>query len=116
MASSTRPAFSIALTAPPARQCGWRELGVRGAALDDERRRTVPRQATQTSKDVGSVTMPASARTPWATAAIPPAPEDSSSVTVQTSSSPASRSRPPSTSAASTIAATPPFMSQAPRP
>ncbi len=76
-----------------------------------------PRHATHTSNAVGSVTMPASARTPWRTAAMPPAPEDSSSVTVQTTTSPASRTpRPASTSAAKTMQPTPPFMSHAPRP
>ena len=76
-----------------------------------------PRHATQTSNAVGSVTMPASARTPWRTAAMPPAPEDSSSVTVQTTTSPASRTpRLASTSAAKTMHPTPPFMSHAPRP
>ena len=49
-----------------------------------------PRHATHTSNAVGSVTMPASALTPWRTAARPPAPDDSSSVTVLTIRSPCS--------------------------
>ena len=38
MASSTVCAFSIALTAPPSRQCGWQQLGVARAPLDRDRR------------------------------------------------------------------------------
>ena len=49
-----------------------------------------PRQATQVRKSVGSVTIPASARSPRRTSAVPPAPEDSSSVLVATIRSPAS--------------------------
>ena len=49
-----------------------------------------PRQATHASKPVGSGMRPASARTPRATAAIRPRRSASSSVTVQTTSSPAS--------------------------
>ena len=76
-----------------------------------------PRQATHTSKPVASVTMPASASIPRATIAELPAPDDSSSVFVATIRSPA-RSTPlsASTSAASVIAAMPPFMSHEPRP
>jgi hypothetical protein len=110
-------AFSIALTAPPRRQSGcptpaW--PGRPGTVIVGMR---LPRQDVQTSNPDGSVTMPASARTPWATAASPPAPVDSSSVTVQTSKSPASRTpSAASTSAANVIAAMPPFMSHEPRP
>ena len=38
IASSTIVAFSIALTAPPSRQCGWRDLGVARTARDGDRR------------------------------------------------------------------------------
>ena len=88
-----------------------------GTALDDETR--VERAAARVP-DVtpdASVTIAASARTPWRTAATPPAPNDSSSVVVHTTRSP--RRRTParaSASAANTIAPTPPFMSHAPRP
>ena len=61
--------------------------------------------------------MPASARSPRSTSAVPPAPDDSSSVFVATTRSPASATPlDASTSAASTIDAIPPFMSQEPRP
>ena len=94
------------------------QLGVAGTALDRDRR--VDRAAAgdpDLEAPSAPGTMPASARTPWATQAMPPAPVDSSSVIVFTSRSPASRTpRRASISAASTIAATPPFMSHAPRP
>ena len=76
----------------------------------------LPRQATQTTRPLGSGTIAASACSVRA-ANSPPAPVDSSSVTVLTIRSPASVT-PSSASvhAASTMHATPPFMSHAPRP
>ena len=73
-------------------------------------------QLAETSRPVGSVTTTPSAVSVLAMAR-PPAPVDSSSVTVLTVRSPAS-SIPSfaSVSAAKVIAATPPFMSHAPRP
>src|SRR6202012_3882074 len=117
IASITTADLSIALTAPP-----WRQLGGRTSACPARPGTVItpssePRQPIQTQKLVGSVTNPASARSPCATSAEPPAPEDSSSVLVATIRSPANRtSSCASTSAANAIAATPPFMSQAPRP
>ena len=78
---------------------------------------TVPRQLTQASKAVGSAEMPASALTPRRTHMAPPAPDDSSSVLVQKTTSPVRRT--PwrcNASRAITRPATPPFMSLAPRP
>src|SRR6202007_1762919 len=76
-----------------------------------------PRQATHTRKSVGSVTIPASVRSPRDTSALPPAPDDSSSVFVATTRSPARRTpSAESVSAANVIAAIPPFISHAPRP
>jgi hypothetical protein len=117
IASITSAASSIALTAPPLRQSGWRTSAWPARPGTVTTPYSEPRHAIQTRKSVGSVTIPASARRPRATRAEPPAPEDSSSVLVATVRSPASRT--PSsdrTSAANAIAATPPFMSQAPRP
>jgi len=76
-----------------------------------------PRLQVHTSNPVGSVQMPASALRPCSTSALPPAPDDSSSVLVASSRSPASLVPDcASTCAANTIAAIPPFMSHAPRP
>ena len=114
---SSGASFSMAFTAPPRRQssCGisaWpARPGTRMVGV------SVPRQLTQASNPVDSALMPASARTPCSTAARLPAPPDSSSVTVHTTTSPASRTpRRCSVSRATTMAATPPFMSAAPRP
>ena len=76
----------------------------------------LPRQATHTTRPLGSGTIAASACSVRA-AKRPPAPVDSSSVTVLTMRSPASGT-PSSASvqAAMTMLATPPFMSHAPRP
>ena len=113
----TIPIFSIAFTAPPSRQCGCAISAWPGRPVTVKVGVSDPRQATHTSNAVGSGTMPASARTPWRTEARPPAPDDSSSVIVFTIRSPASRTPSRcSTSAANTMQATPPFMSQAPRP
>ena len=114
---TTATSFSIALTAPPSRQsgCGISAWPARPATVIVGV--TVPRQLTQASKSVASAAMPASALTPCATAARPPAPDDSSSVTVQKTTSPARRT--PwrcSVSRATTRPAIPPFMSLAPRP
>ena len=49
-ASSTTPIFSIALTAPPARQCGWRISAWPGRPSTVMTGVSEPRQATQTSK------------------------------------------------------------------
>ena len=93
-----------AMPACPARPC----TVIRGSRL--------PRQAIQTSKPLGSGTIAPSARSACAIAS-PPAPVDSSSVTVFTIRSPCSGTpSDASTSAASTMQATPPFMSQVPRP
>ena len=76
----------------------------------------LPRQATQTTRPLGSGTIAASACSVRA-AKSPPAPVDSSSVTVLTIRSPASGT--PSSAraqAAMTMLATPPFMSHAPAP
>ncbi len=76
----------------------------------------LPRHAIHTTRPLGSGTIAASASSRRA-AKRPPAPVDSSSVTVLTIRSPASGT-PSSASvqAATTMLATPPFMSQAPRP
>ena len=117
IASSTTDIFSMAFTAPPSRQCGWAISACPGRPSTVIVGDSDPRHPTHTSNAVGSVTMPASALTPWLTAARPPAPDVSSSVTVFTIRSPRRRT-PASASAiaANVIAATPPFMSQAPRP
>ena len=79
--------------------------------------RSEPRADVQIWKPVGSGTIAAVARAPRSADASVPAPDVSSSVTTLTSRSPASRTpRPASTSHAITAQATPPFMSQAPRP
>ena len=76
-----------------------------------------PRVPSQAVRPVGSGMMPPSARSPDAATASEPAPVDSSSVTVLTIRSPASGMESArSTSVASSILATPPFMSHAPRP
>ena len=87
-ASMTIPIFSIAFTAPPSRQCGCAISAWPGRPVTVNVGVSDPRQATHTSNAVGSGTMPASARTPWRTAARPPAPDDSSSVIVFTIRSP----------------------------
>ena len=61
-------------------------------------------------------TIAKSAATPWRAQARPPTPLDSSSVFVHTIRSPASPPAAATASAATTIAAIPPFMSHAPRP
>ena len=76
-----------------------------------------PRAPSQAVRLVGSGMMPPSALMPRATEASEPAAVDSSSVTVLTTRSPASgTSSSRRVSVAKTIAATPPFMSHAPRP
>ena len=106
----------MALTAPPSRKlaCSCSVCPARpGTSISQY---TEPRHAGQTSSELGSVTIAKSAATPWRAQARPPTPLDSSSVFVQTTRSPA---RPPAAataSAATTIAAIPPFMSHAPRP
>ncbi len=90
IASTTTVDFSIAFTAPPSRQSGWRTSACPGRPGTRTRAYSEPRQATHTSKPVASVTMPASARRPRSTIAVPPAPDDSSSVFVATIRSPAS--------------------------
>ena len=62
------------------------------------------------------MTIAKSAATPWRAHARPPTPLDSSSVFVQTSRSPATPPAAAIASAATTIAAIPPFMSHEPRP
>ena len=116
-ASSTTVVFSIAFTAPPSRQSGCGISACPGRPCTVTVGLSTPRQAIQGSKPVASGTIPASASIPRAASASAPAPFHSSSVTVLTISSPASSIPDSATaSAASTIAATPPFMSQAPRP
>ena len=78
-----------------------------------------PAWATTTSRPDGSVMTARSPVAPARIAASVPCPPSSSDGTSTTSSSPPSRWRSPATSSArtaATIAATPPFMSQAPRP
>ena len=77
----------------------------------------LPRQATHTARPLGSGTIARVRLQQCARRTSPPAPVDSSSVTVLTIRSPASGT-PSSASvqAATTMHATPPFMSQAPRP
>ena len=88
----------------PARPC----TVMRGSRL--------PRHATQTASSVGSGTMAASACSRRAENR-PPAPVASSSVTVLTIRSPVSGTpRSASVQAATTMLATPPFMSHVPRP
>ena len=111
------PIFSIAFTAPPSRQCGCVSSACPGRPSTVTTGVSEPRLHVHTSNPVGSVQMPASARTPCCTHAMPPAPDDSSSVFVQTTRSPPSRtpSR-ASVSAANTMLPMPPFMSHVPRP
>ena len=77
----------------------------------------LPRQATQTTRPLGSGHDRRVGLRAVRAAKRPPAPVDSSSVTVLTIRSPASGT-PSSASvqAATTMLATPPFMSHAPRP
>ena len=115
--SSRCRALSIAFTAPPSRQLGC-SCSVWPGAPGHRRPSSRPSRGTQARPPgcCGSGTIAKSAATPWRAQARPPTPLDSSSVFVHTIRSPA---RPPAAataSAATTIAAIPPFMSHAPRP
>ena len=109
-------AFSIAFTAPPLRKCAcscsvW---PARPGMVTVQY--ALPRQAGHTSRPDGSGTIAKSADTPCRAQASAPQPPHSSSVFVQTVTSPRSRPVRASASAATTIDAMPPFMSQEPRP
>jgi hypothetical protein len=93
-----------------------RRARVAGSSLDREREQQRSATRDRHLRLLGSGTIAASALSSRA-AASPPAPVDSSSVTVLTRRSPASGvSSSARTSAAITMHATPPFMSHAPRP
>ena len=110
-------AFSIALTGPPWSGVARRDAGMPGTALDGDRgqQRAAARDPDGEAARFGNERRHGGGTVRAVTS--PPAPVDSSSVTVLTTRSPASpRLVSASDSAAITMAATPPFMSHAPRP